>query len=262
MNIKDIMSDSFLKVAFNEAINQGYSLQDIVNIYNEVEKEKNLVCRGSFGTCAWSIDNKGLLLIEPQNGQRGKMADPNNFAYEYPWEGYENDISKVVVKEGVEANKDSSFLFSEFYNCKEMDLSGLDTSKVEDMESMFANCFSLEKIDLSKFDFSNVRNTSHMFSGCGSIKSLDLSGFDAKSVEDATKMFSRCESLEELKVDSDSFKFESAITPFMFEECNKLKVDSVAIERLLIKPEFKVKMWQPPKTKEAGLQKDQGGPAR
>lgn len=256
MNIKDIMSDSFLKVAFNEAINQGYSLQDIVNIYSEVEKEKNLVCLGSFGTCTWSIDNKGLLLIEPKNGKKGVLPDPNNFAYEYPWEGYERDILKVVVKEGVVANKDSSFLFSEFYNCKEMDLSGLDTSKVEDMESMFSNCFALEKINLSKFDISNARNTSHMFSGCSSIKSLDLSSFDAKSVEDATRMFSRCESLEELKVDSNSFRFESAVTPFMFEECNKLKVDSLAIERLLIKPEFKVKTWQPPKPKEFEPQKN------
>lgn len=262
MNVKDLMSDSFLKVTFNEAINQGYSLEKIISLYDEVSKEKNMVAWGKCGTCKWSLDNKGLFLIEPQNDEKGKLVAPSNFAYEYPWEGYERDILKVVVKEGVEANKDSSFLFADFYNCKEMDLSGLDTSKVEDMESMFANCFALEKIDLSKFDTSKVRNTSHMFSGCNAIKFLDLSTFDARSVEDATRMFSMCKSLETLKIDSNNFRFENAITPFMFEECNSLRVNSLALEMLLIKPEFKSKIWQPPKLKEHALQKSQDEPAR
>ena len=40
---------------------------------------------------------------------------------------------------------------------KKVDLSGLDTSKVEDMSEMFYDCASLKSVDISNFDVSDSK---------------------------------------------------------------------------------------------------------
>ena len=81
------------------------------------------------------------------------------------------------VKVGLAGTDLSDFLGDAREHYRTMDLSGLDTSNVEDMGGMFSGCSSLTELDLSNFDTSNVTNMDSMFSGCSSLTELDVTGF-------------------------------------------------------------------------------------
>lgn len=112
---------------------------------------------------------------------------------------------------------DLSFIFSNFTNSlTKLDLTGLDTSHVETVESMFAGTqFTLDGPTKISFDTSNVRNMHNMFYYAKSsdglldlsdlnvsnvtnmsnlvyytwIVTVDLTGWDTKNVTDMTEMF-------------------------------------------------------------------------
>ncbi len=75
---------------------------------------------------------------------------------------------------GISLNK----MFSNCSSLTSLDLSGLDTSNVQYMESMFYNCNKLETLNLSSWNTTNVTNMESMFSGinpsCISLKNLTL----------------------------------------------------------------------------------------
>lgn len=54
----------------------------------------------------------------------------------------------------------------------ELDLSGLDTYNVTDMNYMFNNCGDLTELNVSGWDISNVTNTTYMFRNCNSLTKL------------------------------------------------------------------------------------------
>ncbi len=81
------------------------------------------------------------------------------------------------------------------------DLSGINTSKMYDMEYMFSGCSKLTTLDVSGFDTSGVyKGMNYMFSGCKMLTSLDVSGFDTTWVNRMDYMFSSCDSLTGLDV--------------------------------------------------------------
>ena len=112
---------------------------------------------------------------------------------------------------------DLSFIFSNFTNSlTKLDLTGLDTSHVETVESMFAGTqFTLDGPTKISFDTSNVRNMHNMFYYARSsdglldlsdlnvsnvtdmsnlvnytwIVTVDLTGWDTRNVTDMTEMF-------------------------------------------------------------------------
>ena len=112
---------------------------------------------------------------------------------------------------------DLSFIFSNFTNSlTKLDLTGLDTSHVETVESMFAGTqFNLDDPTKISFDTSNVRNMHNMFYYARSsdglldlsdlnvsnvtdmsnliyytwIVTVDLTGWDTRNVTDMTEMF-------------------------------------------------------------------------
>ena len=112
---------------------------------------------------------------------------------------------------------DLSFIFSSFTNSlTKLDLTGLDTSHVETVESMFAGTqFTLDVPTKISFDTSNVRNMHNMFYYARSsdglldlsdlnvsnvtdmsnliyytwIVTVDLTGWDTRNVTDMTEMF-------------------------------------------------------------------------
>ena len=154
----------------------------------------------------------------------------------------------IQGNDGVIANYNSSYLFSEFsklteieninlldtsnvtrmdgmfYDCRNLtslDVSKFDTSKVTDMRIMFSSCNKLTSLDVSKFDTSKVTDMDSMFSGCNSLTSLDVSKFDTSKVTDMSSMFYSCYSLTSLDVS----KFDTSnVTDmrFMFDSCSRL----------------------------------------
>ena len=69
-----------------------------------------------------------------------------------------------------------------------LDLSGLDTSKVKNMKYMFNNCY-VNNLDLSKIDTESVTDMGGMFQNTQNLKILDLSSFNTRNVENMLSMF-------------------------------------------------------------------------
>ncbi len=123
----------------------------------------------------------------------------------------------VFPKMNTSVLTDLSFIFSNFTNSlTKLDLTGLDTSHVETVESMFAGTqFTLDVPTKISFDTSNVRNMHNMFYYARSsdglldlsdlnvsnvtdmsnliyytwLVTVDLTGWDTRNVTDMTEMF-------------------------------------------------------------------------
>ena len=98
----------------------------------------------------------------------------------------------------VELNYDSSYMFLDFTNLADIDLSGLDTRSVINMQGMFRNT-GLTSLDLSSFDTENVTDMSQMFFQVEKLANLDLSSFDTSKVTTMFDMFNSMKSLTNLK---------------------------------------------------------------
>ena len=104
---------------------------------------------------------------------------------------------------GVKANPDSSYLFSDIIikNDKGLDLSLLDTSEVIYMNNMFTG-MKTKTLNLSSFNTSNVIDMSYMFEKISGIMILDVSNFNTSKVQNMSHMFSEAKSLTSLFVDN------------------------------------------------------------
>ena len=164
---------------------------------------------GTDGDLDWVIYDNGLLTITGT----GEFDDR-------PWTNYHSYITKAVVD--VDGIMNTSQMF---YNCqslKEVDLTNLDTSRVQMMSQMFAFCYSLETLDLSNMDTSRVLCFSKMFEKCTSLKELDLSNFNIEKADRLEFMFEGCTSLK--KVDASSFVGSNVKMMYsMFLNCTALE---------------------------------------
>ena len=98
--------------------------------------------------------------------------------------------------------------FEAFTGPKEIDVSKMDVSTVENMERLFSLCFSLEHLDLTNWDTSRVTNFQFMFCDCPNLKTIDgvidfagLQQYDTDN--DALRcqqMFGDCKSLKKVKL--------------------------------------------------------------
>ena len=133
---------------------------------------------GKVNDIIWKIE-EGTLTIEGT----GDYGDGNIAP---PWADRE-DVTSVIVK--VTGITSTEHMFSGCSSLTDVDLAGLDTSRVTDMSGMFSRCKSLRGLDLSGFDTSCVTNMEGMFGGCRSLGELDLSGFDTSLVTNMSGMF-------------------------------------------------------------------------
>lgn len=97
-------------------------------------------------------------------------------------------------------NEDASSMFRNInrgaVNMKEIDISGINTSRVKNMAKMFQADYNIyEKIILGDIDTSNVENMSGMFASYGNyspgreVEPLDLSRFNTSKVKNMSGMF-------------------------------------------------------------------------
>ena len=128
---------------------------------------------GAIGSgCSYELDTwTGRLTIRPTDGVSGEMARVRDALPD----DLRHAVRSVSVERGVLAPADSSYLFWGLDAVEAIDLSGLDTSRVTDMEDMFSICLSISSLDLSPLDTSRVTDMGGMFWGCSSLSSLDLS---------------------------------------------------------------------------------------
>ncbi len=73
-----------------------------------------------------------------------------------------------------------------------LDLSGLDTSRVTNMSAMFSWCSYLKSLNVNGWNTENVQSMFEIFNYCSSLSNLDVSGFQTENVTKMGSMFTRC----------------------------------------------------------------------
>lgn len=161
----------------------------------------------SWGSCRWGIDAGGTLWITPAAGRtegtaqslpKGETWIESSYGNGAPWRSRSKDIRSVKVLGTVHLVGYANRMFAGLTHCKDMDLTGLDTSGLQDMTRMFYRCLSLTSLDLSGWDTSGVRSMEGVFNNCRGLVTLDLSGWDTPQVESTAGMFCTCSSLVSL----------------------------------------------------------------
>lgn len=134
---------------------------------------------------------------------------------------YKDDDSTVFL------NEDSSRMFMNLDKLTSIDVSGFDTSRVQNTSSMFSSCSALRALNMEGFDTRKVTDMSYMFSYCSALESLDVSTFVTSKVTNMGGMFAYCSGLTTLNVS----KFDtSSVTDmsYMFAGCSGLNTLEVA----------------------------------
>ena len=122
---------------------------------------------------------------------------------------------------GVTANPNSGYLFYNFIEVKNINLTNLNTDYTTDMRAMFYKCNKLEELNIDNFNTSNVTQMAYMFNECSSLTNLNLQSFDTSKVTSMAAMFYRCSSLTELSL--TSFDTSNVTTmQTMFGNCSNL----------------------------------------
>ena len=190
---------------------------------------QSTLASGTWGSCPWELDSNGVLTVFPGEGENTNIhpseIHQGEFFAQSPW--YENrfDITAVrmVEQDGAKVVLPSNCtnLFAFLVKAKTIDLSGADTSHVENMEHFFYECPDLTSIDFSGWDSSNVTNMSSMFEHCLDLTSLNISGWDTSKVQDMSEMFKRNDYITALDLSGWN---TAAVTNFseMFNGCSAL----------------------------------------
>ena len=113
------------------------------------------------------------------------------------------------------------YMFDGCTSLTSLDVSGFNTSIVDNMSYMFNGCTSLTTLDLSNFNTSNVTNINNMFDSCSSLTSLNVSNWNTASVINMNFMFEGCDSLTSL----DLSNFDTSKVSYMkwaFRNCTSL----------------------------------------
>ena len=174
------------------------------------------------GTCEWRLDSTGKLTVRPIGSTGTGVLDAWDDSHGVPWDSSRESITSVVFEQGVCAQTCAS-MFQVCINLVSVDLSGLDTSAVTNMNKMFSGCTSLVSADLAGMDTSNVTNMRYLFHICTSLTSVDLSDIDTSSVTDMGLMFFNCPNLETIYASPTFTVTEGADSTRMFENCASLK---------------------------------------
>ncbi len=107
------------------------------------------------------------------------------------------------------------------YGLEEIILTGFDTSSATDMTEMFQDCKVLQNIDLGSFDTSNVTTMKGMFQNSAALTSVDLSSFNMSNITSVNNMFYECKALQSVDLHTlDLSKCEDFNS--MFLNCSSL----------------------------------------
>ena len=172
---------------------------------------------GTYGTCAWDIDDNGVLTIHAGTLKSNTSTSSSSG----PWYDRRSEIKKIIIEPGVIAGEGMNYLFYNLINCTEIDLSGLNTNDVTSMRGLFQNCSSLTSLNLLSLNTSKVTTMLDMFNGCRGLTNLDLSNFNTSAVTSMDGMFQSCSGLTNL--DLSHFDTSKVTTMYsMFNSCSGL----------------------------------------
>ncbi|EAF4462181.1 BspA family leucine-rich repeat surface protein [Listeria monocytogenes] len=161
-------------------------------------------------------------VLESVRIERSNLSGVTSFEMAF----YSTTLQKVIIRDNdyptAPSLRTTEYMFGYTHKLTKLDVSGLDTSAVTNMNCMFNYCSVLEELDVSNFDTSSVTTMRDMFGSSGKLEKLDVSNFDTSSVTTMKGMFQNCTSLEELDV--SNFDTNSVTTmAYMFQNCTSLE---------------------------------------
>ncbi len=173
------------------------------------------------GSFASYFRNNVFTVLESVRIERSNLSGVTSFEMAF----YSPTLQKVIIRDNdyptAPSLRTTEYMFGYTHKLTELDVSGLDTSAVTNMNCMFNYCSVLEELDVSNFDTSSVTTMYGTFVGCNSLEELDVSNFDTSSVTTMQAMFNACRALE--KLDVSNFDTSSVTTmQAMFENCTGL----------------------------------------
>ncbi|EEO9167646.1 BspA family leucine-rich repeat surface protein [Listeria monocytogenes] len=174
------------------------------------------------GSFASYFRNNVFTVLESVKIERSNLSGVTSFEMAF----YSPILQKVIIRDNdyptAPSLRTTEYMFGYTHKLTELDVSGLDTSAVTNMNCMFNYCSVLEELDVSNFDTSSVTTMRDMFNSSGKLEKLDVSNFDTSSVTNMQAMFYGCTSLEELDV--SNFDTNSVTNmSYMFYSCAGLE---------------------------------------
>ncbi|ECB9582604.1 BspA family leucine-rich repeat surface protein [Listeria monocytogenes] len=174
------------------------------------------------GSFASYFRNNVFTVLESVRIEQCNLSGVTSFEMAF----YSPILQKVIIRDNdyptAPSLRTTEYMFGYTHKLTELDVSGLDTSAVTNMNCMFNYCSVLEELDVSHFDTSSVTTMRDMFGSSGKLEKLDVSNFDTSSVTTMASMFQNCTSLEELDV--SNFDTGSVTTMLgMFQNCTSLE---------------------------------------
>ena len=149
-----------------------------------------------------SWDNYNWDSADDKNLVTEAVFDPSCAEYKYPdlsdfFEGFTNLTSiqglEYLVSDNVTT---TSGMFHSCSSLRSVDLSSLNTEKVNNMALMFYKCSSLTTLDISNFDTRKVTNMNSTFEDCTSLQKIYAGdNWSVENVKDSKEMFLNCTSL-------------------------------------------------------------------
>ncbi|ECP9679728.1 BspA family leucine-rich repeat surface protein [Listeria monocytogenes] len=174
------------------------------------------------GNFASYFDNSAFPALESVRIEQCNLSGVTSFASAF----YSSGIEKVIIRDNDYPTAPSLLttqaMFGYANKLTELDVSGLDTSAVTNMQNMFQYCRALEELDVSHFDTSSVTTMRGMFQYCELLDKLDVSNWDTSSVTTMMSVFAECNSLEILDVSNFDTSSVTDMTA-MFQNCYALE---------------------------------------
>ena len=181
---------------------------------NDITKQINTVTFGLNKDYSDVVNNYDGALVDQEQ-------DTKAYAYYVPANGG-YDVY-VLSNSEIHAPANSANLFSEMSNLTSINMSNLDTGRMEDCMRMFRNCTKLTSLDTTDWDTSKVNSMNQMFSGCTGL--AEIKGVEDWNTSACTNMmglFYNCYKIDNL--DLKQWDMSNVDTMrLMFGNCSVLK---------------------------------------
>ncbi|MBR4462157.1 MAG: BspA family leucine-rich repeat surface protein [Erysipelotrichaceae bacterium] len=188
----------------------------IDRIFRKVDAADGDIASGTYDYISWRITSNWELILG--NGGTQTMRNrTSRSASSWPWwnSAYEPYIKSVRVDGTINAQGSLREMFYKYHSngsggevwgasypsLTSIDLRGMKTTNVTNMDSMFRGCPAVKTINVTGFDTSNVTNMTFMFGVCRNLKTIEgISSFNTGKVTTFNYMFGDSSSLDGLDV--------------------------------------------------------------
>lgn len=157
------------------------------NLSDSIIITKEEIKGGSYKNITWSIDENRKLTVKGT----GEFSGSTGYR-RAPWYGHKIHSVEISITDMT----DASGMFSGCSGLTEIDLSGIDTSKVTNMAYMFSGCSGLTSVDLSGVKLEKVVDISSMFAYCENLTDVNLSGADLSNADFSSANFENASTMQ------------------------------------------------------------------